>query len=457
MDNVLDYMDETFFLDFRTQGHGPVIQFTWIYEREIDLDGLRRFQRNLAGGLLSRRIERSPLPFGRPRWIAWTGTGDLNVAAEAIQRSEIATWTHEQAALVIDPEGGPPCRLLVQPLVGSGAVVTLLAAHAVVDGGGMAAAVADAVRGVTADLGYPGPHSRTKTQAMLGDARELMRELPKVAKALISLPFVAKEIQRQMRPRAGRPAGLARRGETSAALARRNMVADLARVVIPSVTVRIDCRHWDERAEALGGTSNSMFLGVASRLCAALGWVDAYDVSSLTIPVSQRKPGDTRGNALTSVELSVDTSNTPSDLRDLRAGIKTALSTLGASRDLIEAPLPLIPFVPKFASRKSQDVLLGSANVTCSNLGDLDPAVNRPDGTDADQFSVRFMRYAGVLTEAFVKEAGGLFFPMVSGRVHGNLFITISYVDAGASTTTDELTEVVRWALHDLGLTAIIE
>ena len=50
-------------------GRNLVIQCVWVYEHAIDFDGLRRFHHNLGYGLLGRRIERSPLPFARYRWV----------------------------------------------------------------------------------------------------------------------------------------------------------------------------------------------------------------------------------------------------------------------------------------------------------------------------------------------------------------------------------------------------
>src|SRR3954469_6536330 len=62
VDSTLAYIDQGSFLGLRALGRGPLAQYAWIYERQVDLDGLRRFHHNLGRGLLGRRIERSPLP-----------------------------------------------------------------------------------------------------------------------------------------------------------------------------------------------------------------------------------------------------------------------------------------------------------------------------------------------------------------------------------------------------------
>src|SRR5690242_19853816 len=109
------YIDQASFLGLRALGHGPLIQFTWLYDHPVDLDGLRRFHRNLGTGLLGRRVERSALPFGRHRWVASSGPADLDIAAADRPRSQVWAWVDERACLPIDPEHGPQWRPGVQP------------------------------------------------------------------------------------------------------------------------------------------------------------------------------------------------------------------------------------------------------------------------------------------------------------------------------------------------------
>jgi len=71
MSNVLDLYDQTYFSFERAAGVTCVLQCVWVYNRAIDIDGVRQFHHHLQRGRLSRRIERSPLPFAqrsvRPR------------------------------------------------------------------------------------------------------------------------------------------------------------------------------------------------------------------------------------------------------------------------------------------------------------------------------------------------------------------------------------------------------
>ena len=70
MSNVLDLVDQAVFDFEHATGATSRGQVVWIYNRAIDIDGLRRFHHHLQRGRLSRRIERSPLPFGRHRWVS---------------------------------------------------------------------------------------------------------------------------------------------------------------------------------------------------------------------------------------------------------------------------------------------------------------------------------------------------------------------------------------------------
>jgi hypothetical protein len=85
-------------------------------------DALKRFHHNLGYGLLGRRIERSPLPFARHRWVAYQGP-DIDIAESARPRDELSDWAGERAQLPVDPEWAPCWRLRVLPLTdGSTAV-----------------------------------------------------------------------------------------------------------------------------------------------------------------------------------------------------------------------------------------------------------------------------------------------------------------------------------------------
>ena len=440
VDTTIDYMDQASFLGLRALGHAPVIQWTWIYRRDVDLDGLRRFHHNLGRGLLGRRIERSPLPFGRHRWITCRGPADIAIASESRSNRDVQAWLDEQAALPIDPEHGPSWRLALQPLIEGGAVVTLVASHTVVDGVGLVIAVTEAATGITRDLAYPAAGSRTKRQALLEDSRAVVRDVPGMANSLMSTVKMAGKNRKDIvskKPRA-----------TSAA------IEPTRTVIVPAVTVHVDIGQWDERAASLGGTANSLSLGFAARLGYRLGWVAEDGSVTISVPVNERLPEDNRGNALTAVTLIADPHTVATDLAGVRSGLKTALTDLADTRNELLAALPLTPLGPRSAARRVEGLVLKSKVIGSSHVGDLDPAANRPDGTDADSFAARMAEH---ITSDHLRRVGGIFFPLVAGRVHGEVWVSIGFCNADGTTTREQLTEVAVLTLADFRMTGTVE
>src|SRR5690349_19084270 len=107
MTNILDLADQALFLGERATGVTSVIQCIWVYDRAIDVDGLRRFHHHLQRGRLARRIERSPLPFGRHRWVRGTDSSDIEFTQMPRPRAEFDAWLNEQAQTPLDAERGP--------------------------------------------------------------------------------------------------------------------------------------------------------------------------------------------------------------------------------------------------------------------------------------------------------------------------------------------------------------
>ncbi len=439
VDNTLDYMDQGSFLGLRALGHGPLIQFTWVYDRAVDLEALQCFRRNLGHGLLGRRIERSPLPFGRHHWVAWPGPADLDIAAQAVRPDQVVAWTDAQAGLPIDPEHGPSWRLAVQPLTDGGTAVTLVFSHTVADGVGGTLSVVDAANGVTRDLGYPPPGKRTRRTALREDLRRFARDVPDMGRALAATARLARGDRKASRP----PVQVPRSGAP----------AEAGAVAIPSLTIHVPVEEWDRVAKRLGGTSNSLVTGFAAKLGRNLGWNADGAPANMAIPVNERIDGDTRGNALTAVNMAVDDGVVTTDLSAVRADLKAHLSRLQESSHELLGPLPLVPLVPRALARRLETLVADETVIGCSNIGDLDPAANRPDGTDAARMSIRMSEH---VSRAELRRSGGVFFPVVSGRVNGAIFISVGFTDAAAATTREQLVAVVRRTLGEFGVSGTI-
>jgi hypothetical protein len=441
-DNRLAYLDQASFLSLRALGRGPLMQYTWIYDRGVDLDGLRRFHRNLADGLLGRRIERSPLPFGRHSWVASAGPADIELCAAERSRSEVWEWADERIRLPIDPEYGPAWRLGVQPFADGGTAVTLVASHSVVDGQGLTVAISDAVKGINRELGYPRAGSRSRRQLLAADARAAVRGAPEICRAVAAAVRVARS-EREDLASSLKPASPV------------SPSGDDAPIVAPTVAAFVDVERWDACAKALGGSSNSLFAGLASRLGRVLGRTGADGSVSLSWPVSVRADGDTRANALIAARMRADPDKVTSDLSQVRSAMKSALMESGEISARLLDPLPLTPLTPKALVRRLEAMVVSvDSPIGCSNIGDLDPAMNRPDGTDADFVSLRL--HEPQITTRELNRIGG-YLSLVSGRVHGRIFISVGAWTVGGSNTKSALREYVYRGLADFGLSGVVE
>lgn len=442
MDNTLAYIDQGSFLALRALGRGPLIQFTWVYDRPVDVDGLRRFHANLGHGLLGRRIERSPLPFGRDRWVAAPGPDTLEIGTSDRAREDVWVWADERVRLPIDPQTGPSWHLGVQPLTDGGAAVTLVVSHSIGDAMAINLAVMDAARGVRRDLGYPPPGSRPRGRSMLEDGRQTLRDVPEMARAVASAVRVARS-ERD---------GLATSVKSGSKQRSRRAPVQ---VVVPNATVFFYAAQWDERAKSLNGTSNSLFAAVGARLGRLLGRVDDDGLVRLSLPVSERGPDDTRANALTEASVTVDPEKVVTDLTDLRRDVKAALTALGVAPNELLGPLALVPLTPAVLVRRLEGMVqqVGSP-IGCSNLGEFSAEVNRPDGTDADRFAARLIEPK--VTTDVLDRMGGLLF-LGCARIGGRVSVTVASWVPGGPNTRAAIQDSVRRTLDDLGLVGTVE
>ena len=167
------------------------------------------------------------------------------------------------------------------------------------------------------------------------------------------------------------------------------------------------------------------------------------------MPVSERAAGDTRANAVTNVDVTVDPAPATTDLREMRAAIKQALIRHREVPDQRWALLPLVPLLPKRLFARMVSVAAGGAtSVVSSNLGAVNPATNRPDGTDADYFAMKSL-YPGI-TKATMHRAGGVL-ALLSGRAREQVFVSVLAYQPGNSK--DDLQQLISSTLNDFSLT----
>ncbi|OBG36946.1 hypothetical protein A5673_17365 [Mycobacterium sp. E3198] len=444
VDNRLAYVDQAIFLAMRAV-HDTLTQFTWLYDHPVDVDALRRFHRNLGCGLLGRRIERSPLGFARDRWVLAPESVDLDIAVRPRPRADVSAWLDERARLPIDPEWGPGWHLGVLPLEDGGAAISLVVSHTLVDGIGLGQAIADAAEGRKRDFGYLPAGSRTRRRAVREDLRQTAKELPAIGRAFASAAGKIWADRKQFTS-----------SITAAPPPPRTVDSDEV-VAVPALTAFVDLTEWDARAKSLGASSNSLVAAVAGRLAVRAGRVHHDGTVTLRFPVTLRTENDTRGNALTVVDVAVDPTHAATDLGDTHAKITRAI--LAAMKNPDEEYLstfPLAPLVPRRLNRRLAALAAGGASqpVTVSNVGDLPPAVNRPDGTDADYAYMRSVEPD--IKKSTLEHIGGQLF-VGSGRSRGKIFFRISAYVLGRQNTQDELREMVSRTFAEFDLIAEID
>jgi hypothetical protein len=437
MNNVVDLVDHTFFRVERAAGVTSLIQCVWAYDRGLDIDGLRQFHDHLQRGRLSRRIERSPLPFGRYRWVLPSDRSGLEIVDRPWPRGGFDAWLNEQANVSLDAEHGPGWHLAVLPFTDGGAAVSLVASHCLTDAVGLCEALADAARHQDNAINWPAAGSRHRWRALREDARQTARDIPGIAGAAVA----AAHFVRRHRAGAG-----------SIGPARTPTAGADERVTPATATVLVDADEWDARAHALGGTSNTLFAAVAARLAHRVGRLTADGSVTLTMAINERTAEDTRANAITNVDFTVDPAPAATDLREIRAAIKQALTRSQEQPDERWTLLPLVPLVPERLGRRWVGAATSSAtSVGSSNIGAINPAVNRPDGTDADRFVMRSLT-AG-MTKAMMHQLGGLL-SLLSGKAHGRLFVSVAAHQQDRPNSEITLQQDVSSVLSEFSLNA---
>jgi len=450
VDNRLDYLDQASFLSMRATGREQCVQLVWIYEHPVDMDAIRRFHAAFGYGLAGRRIERSPLPFGRHRWVSALGPpAPLDVATTPRPRSELSDWLDERSQVPVDPEWGPSWHLGVLPLTDGSTAVTAVGSHCLGDGTAGLMRAFEAVHGQRPDPGYPPPRSRTWRAGVAEDLRGTLRDLPEVGRALRGTAKLIVE-QRKSSKSAEVSAETRRPVPKPAPQAYRDGV------VLPVVNLAVDLADWDARAAALGGNGYALLAGLGTRLGERMGRVNPETSAvMLLIALSERGPDDTRAHAMSFVNVHVDPSAVRTDLTAARSVIKQALTTQRETPDEKFSLLALSPFMPKRAVRSAGGLAFGFNDlpVSCSNMGDLPDDIARVDGTMAEYVFLRGVDQN--VTRADMELSEGQLV-LVGGRIGGSMSISIVGYECGAQNTKAWLREQVAATLAEFDLTGTL-
>jgi hypothetical protein len=442
-DNRLTFMDQAGIQLLRATGRGQLMQLVWIYEHPLDIDGLRRFHRNFGYGLPGRRIERSPLPFGRYRWVSALGPqAGIDFVEQPRPREALSDWVDERSQVPVDPEWGPGWHLGVLPMTDGSTAVSLVGSHHLGDGVAALLSIVEATMESNRDLGYPLPRSRKWFRGALADLRDTAKGAPEAARTLVRAAKLGLESRKEaaapQNPPTPRPAGS-------------------GNVVVPAISIFVDQQDWDERARSLNGTNYSLFAGFASKLAEQMGRVGPDGAVTLNVALNDRTSvDDTRAHAMLFAPVKLDPAPVTTDLTDARIVIRRALKTVRETPDETLQLLPLVPYVPRRALKRVIEQFLGSGAelpVSCSNLGDLHPAVARLDGTDAEYVMLRGVDQN--VLRADIERAGGQLV-VVAGRIGGKVGITVVAYQVGTQNSKDWLRQLAKHALADFDLTGEI-
>lgn len=435
--------DEAAVRTMRATGRVQVMQCSWVYDHPVDIDGIRRFHQNFGSGLFGRRIERSPLPFGRYRWVSALGPQAPLDILEPRTRAEIGDWLDERAQLPIDPESGPGWHMGVLPVTDGSTAITVVVSHCLGDGVGGVMVIADAIAGRRPDLGYPMPNSRSRLRTAVQDVRDTLAAVPEVART------VATGVQMLRRRDPDAPA-------QTATPTRRPVPGSDEQVVLPAISVFVDLADWNARAETVGGNSYSMLASFAAKLGERMSRSAADGNITLLIAVNDRTDGDTRANAMSLATARVDPVTVTTDQSGARGVIRQAFKALREVPDETLQLLPLTPLVPKRVLKQVADGFLGNADlpVSCSNLGDLTSDVTRVDGTEAEYIVFRGVDQ-GTTRQELEDTDGQLV--LVSSRVGGKVSIGITGYQAGEENSKARLTELTAKTLAEFDLTGEID
>jgi diacylglycerol O-acyltransferase len=440
MDNVLDPADQLLFDLGRVAGVSILLQCFWVYNRAIDVDGLRQFHDHLQRGRLSRRIERSPLRFGRHRWISPNGSADLEIVASSRPREEFDAWLYEQAKTPLDCERGPGWHLAALPFSDGGAGVSLVISHCLTDGIGLVEALADAALGRDDPISWPAAASRRRWQALREDARQTARDIPTIGRAVVAAIRLARRSRGSAEaagPLPAPPPALSAGAEEP--------------VTLPTATIFVDAKEWEARAHSLGGTSNALLVGLAARLAQRRGRVSADGSVVIRMPVDERVAGDTRANATSHVDVTVDPAPATADLREIRAAIKQALIRHRQVPYEEQAAMSIVPLLALLPTRLLRRFGGGSTTpVVSSNLGVVNPAASRADGTDADYFAMKWLYPC--MTKAMADRFGEVQM-FLAGGVHRQVFVAATAYQPGRQNSTERLRQDLSTVLNDFSLT----
>ncbi|MFF4188605.1 hypothetical protein ACFYZ9_35940 [Streptomyces sp. NPDC001691] len=358
-------------------GSTRIVQVLWQFREPVPVPALQAEWNRLNQGRLSRRAVASALPGARRSWINSHNDEALAVTESLLTDHTMADWIDAQVSTPLPAGSGSLWRLAAAPYDG-GSLVSLTVPHFRCDGLGIFAAIGSGQD--PADWTAPGPAA---------DAADLAGQIAEAALA------TARWLPRTL-------AGGAERDRLVAAL-EAPTAADTTPAAprfFSSAIAEVDAAQWQDRAEACGGTVNSLFVEIAANLVrtAVRGGADIpVDVG---IPMTLRRSDhDARANALVVLPLTVPggpASHT--DLRPTRQATKRLLRSSGEHSATL-VPEALWHLLPGGLAHRLKNPGAQQTDVVASNFGQIPDAVAQFAGRRAASVALRTMNVPGVLPD----------------------------------------------------------
>lgn len=434
-DDVLCYLDQGSFVGLRALGRQPVLHFTWTYQHSLDEAAVLQLNQRISQGLLGRVLQRSPLPWGRHRWVANATPPPVTWFRDKISPEQLPEWRSSLVGLPVDPEHGPGWRMAVQLLEGGGWALSILISHTIGDAKASTQAVADAVAGRQFRHEFPAPSWRWSPARLARDSLESLRAMPGVLTAIRALVQRSREKGAVLAPHANLPQKTSQSGSN-------------AEVVMPLVEVVINERACEVRAAHLGVTVNVILAAFAARIALRMGRVDVAGRVQLVLPVSNRQPDDLRGNALQSITVMADPESCYRNPREIQRAFKTALAALRRYGDDVSPLLPLVPYVPLWLARRNERMALGADfSVGCSLYGLLPKEFCSPCGEAVHLQMSPLERFR----VSDIERLGGHLF-LAGYQFDEKVLVSIAGYVPGTVTDRSALKTRVSAAMADLGL-----
>ncbi|WP_216893129.1 hypothetical protein [Nocardia alni] len=427
----LNATDEMLAVAENSVGASRRIQIVWALPHRPDPARLHEFWKRLDAGVLSRQ-PRSPVLPGARRW--WSATGNEQqpcLGADPLRDNQILEWLDRQVTAPLD---GRRLWALSYCPTETGSVVCLTVPHSTIDGIGLLRAIDATTRRPDAPL----PDHPSGIDDLRDIADQLITGTPDTARWLGKVGRDARlraSIRDAVRSMAK---SRDRSGDSSAG--EEPQFFSTAFVTVPAAA-------WEAAADAVGGTTNSLFLSVAERLCRTAIEETRGRPLEIGIPISLRgEDDDSSANALVVVPLRID-ENAPAPHR-VRALTKDRLARV-CPEDTTLIPQALWHHLPHALSRALKTPGAQFTDAVASNFGETPGRV--PDAIDhrpASKVFVRTMSVPGV-----VPGRARLRLSLCMIRVRTELSLSITGIP-GHFGAPGRLADTVESVLHSLRIPA---